>query len=181
MQAAREHWDFKNVTGFNITFWLLQTFDVNGFLNCMKSRRMCHALVDWPAHRPWISFYSLFPISQSLTVEHFMPISLFCRLSLFSAAATSFSVCIVNSISKKTSKSAQHLLHLMRLMTIIDRSSNSTQPQSLQSQKHQPIHFDWLVRAHQHFYDGRFNEARPHISTIESLLTVYANYFYCYS
>lgn len=105
----------------------------------------------------------------------------FCRLSLFSAAATSFSVCIVNSISKKTSKSAQHLLHLMRLMTIIDRSSNSTQPQSLQSQKHQPIHFDWLVRAHQHFYDGRFNEARPHISTIESLLTVYANYFYCYS
>lgn len=146
----------------------------------MKSRRMCHALVDWPAHRPWISFYSLFPISQSLTVEHFMPISVLPVVVVFCCGDFFFGMHCEFDF-EKTSKSAQHLLHLMRLMTIIDRSSNSTQPQSLQSQKHQPIHFDWLVRAHQHFYDGRFNEARPHISTIESLLTVYANYFYCYS
>lgn len=111
--SIRVQWDFKNVIGFNITFWLLKKLMSMAFLSCyMKSRRMCACF--YLPHRPnGFSFY-VFPIIGNEMLRN----SWQCFTFFFLVCNCEFRL-KTNGKTNNT-KTAQHLLRLMRLMTIID-------------------------------------------------------------
>lgn len=159
---------FKNVTGFNITFWLLQTFDVNGFsslkLYGITSNVPCSRWFAGIDHGFYIALCFPSPVSLGWTfyVNIIFDVVGYIRSIACCCVATFYLFRYALWIRFwETSKSAQHLLHLMRLMTIIDRSFEQHAAQSLQFEKF-IVHLKWLVCARSSnflFMISRFNEA----------------------